>query len=127
MRAFKEIMEAPEYMNVMDMYSRIVDMPSERFWVSEERATLVMADIMRGRSIQSMGPNKREMFGEIYRRVQEMRREHPDWSLSEVTARVVAQPAPKFYLTPSSARVILGKIRNGWYEQRKRKYRHLFM
>lgn len=50
----------------------------------------------------------------------------PNMSLYECCVRVVNSPAPKFYMTPLSIRQTIYKIKRKWYEERKRKYRHLF-
>ena len=39
---------------------------------------------------------------------------------------VVGQPAPQFYLTPDSARVIVTKIKRRFYENNKKRLRHMF-
>ena len=127
MRAYKELVEKSRRIYLPDICKQLVNMPSERFWVSEERAAIVISDMLKGRSIDNMTRNKREMYEEIYRRVLALREERPDASITELVSDVVEGPAPKFYLTPKSAKVIISKIKSEWYERRKRKYRHLFM
>lgn len=99
---------------------RTVMSPTSRFWVSRERATLVMYGLLRGKGLDSMSRTRREMYGEIFRRVLAAREEHPDWTVADLTDYVVRQPAPRFYLTPKSAVVILCRIRNGWDARRQR-------
>lgn len=127
MRAYKELVEKSRRIYLPDICKQLVNMPSERFWVSEERAAIVISDMLKGRPIDNMTRNKREMYEEIYRRVLALREERPDASITELVSEVVEGPAPKFYLTPKSAKVIISKIKSEWYERRKRKYRHLFM
>lgn len=91
---------------------RTVMSPTSRFWVSKERATLVMYSILNGKSLDYMSESKQEMYSEIYRRLLVARQEHPDWAIADLTAYVVRQPAPRFYITPKSAIVILCGIRN---------------
>ncbi len=110
-----------------DLYRKVVEMPAQRFYVSEERASIVISNMYKGRSIAQMRPNKREMYEEIYRRVIELKKSRPDDSIYDLTFDVVQQPAPKFYLTSESARVLIHYIKKKWYEQRKKKYKHLFM
>lgn len=127
MRAYRQLVRECKHIYLPDICKQLVNMPSERFWVSEERAAIVISDMLKGRSIENMTRNKREMYEEIFSRVQAVRAEHPEMSLTEVVAQVVEGPAPKFYLTPKSAKVIISKIKSEWYARRKRKYRHLFM
>lgn len=101
------------------VYEAAVAMPSERFWVSEHRAAIVISDMLKGRSISKMKPNKQEMYREIFRRVCELRKKRPKATVFDLTLEVVDSPAPKFYLTPLSAKIIVNKIRRGWYDSRK--------
>ena len=101
-------------------------MPSLRFWVSPERAAIVIASIMKGDKLSYMRNNKREMFREIYKRAMEIRKKLPNLTILETASIVVEQPAPKFYLTPGYAEIIVGKIKKQCYERTKQRLRHLF-
>ena len=100
-----------------DVFKKIVDMPASRFWVSTPRAAVVIACIMRGDKLHYMRPNKREMFFEIYRRVIKLRLKYSDWSMPKLIETVIAQPAPKFYLAPGSARALILKARKQWFAE----------
>lgn len=108
----------------IDIYAATADMPSKRFWVSEERATLVVSSLIKGDRLEKMGKMKKEMYMEIYRRVLEARQRLPRESLYSLTFDVVNSPAPKFYLTPGSTKVIINHIKRGWYKERRQKLRH---
>lgn len=109
------------------IYAMTVQMPARRFWVSEERATVVISQMLRGKPLRRMRPNKRKMFAEIYRRVLLLMTEKPDEPIAHLVFEVVNSPAPKFYLTPSSAKIIICKIKRKWYEERKKKLRYMTM
>ena len=125
LRAYRQLIISAEYISMPLIYESVVMMPSSRFWVSEERAAIVIAAMMKGDKLLSMRPNKREMFVEIYRRAMTLKKECPQLSVLDVAFKVVRQPAPKFYLTPGSAKVIICKAKKEWYEERKRRLRHL--
>ena len=127
MRAYKHLMSTTRNIKMSEIYRQVVDMPSQRFWVSEERAAIVVSNMLKGRSIDQMRPNKREMFEEICSRVRELQKQRPDDSVYDLVFDVVGSPAPKFYLTPKTAKVLISRIKAQWYEKKKRKYRHLFM
>jgi len=127
MRAYREELRLHQGEPLMVVFRAAVNRPSQRFWVSEERAAIVVSAMTRGVKLEKMGANKREMYQEIYNRVMEARKRNPEESIYNLTFDIVNGPAPKFYLTPSSAKVIVHKIKKQWYEERKRKYRHLFM
>lgn len=107
-----------------DIYKAVVESPAKRFWVSDMRASVVVAAMMRGeRKHLRMRPLKREMFVEIYRRVLELRQQHPDWTTSALCAEVVTQPAPRFYLSAGSAKLIICKARKKWREEKLKRLR----
>ena len=43
----------------------------------------------------------------------------------ELCAKVIAQPAPKFYLTPGSAKVMVCKARKQWIQEKWKRLRLL--
>lgn len=124
MRAYKAQLASHENKDLQAVFNRVVEMPSKRFWVSEERAAIVISEMMRGKGLKVKGKVKREMYNEIYRRVMKLRAVHPDMSVYDLTFMVVTSSAPKFYLTPGSAKVIIHKVKKQWYEERKRRLRH---
>lgn len=118
LKAYREQVDSAKFIKLSEIGRKIVDSPSPRFWVSEERAAAVVSAIMRGKPVlDTMRPSKREMFVEIHRRVVKLKEKHPDWHLSELIYEVVNSPAPKFYMEASSALERLFKIRNGWYDE----------
>lgn len=120
MRAYDEYIQSCDYIRMPDVYNNIVNMPSRRFWVSDIRAALVISAMTRGEArLDKMCASKREMYEEIYRRVATMREKHPDKTTSELCAMVVIQPAPKFYLTPGSAKIMVCKARKEWIRRKQ--------
>ena len=126
MRVYRQCIESTDFISMPAIYEQVVSLPAERFWVSEERAAIVIASMMKGDNLERMRPNKREMFQEIYQRAMKLKEENPAMSIFDLAFATVRQPAPKFYLTPGSAKVIICKVKKQWYEERKRKLRHLF-
>jgi len=117
MRAYTEQIAGRREIILADVFSRVVEMPSKRFWVSEERAAIVISDMMRGKSLDKMRQKKREMFQEIYRRTMSILEKQPGMSVYDAVSVVVRSPAPQFYLTPQSARIIFYRIKKKWYER----------
>lgn len=121
LNAYFRYLKTCKHVSMPDVFKCVVNMPASRFWVSASRAAVVIASIMHGDRLCYMRPNKREMFFEIYRRVIELRHSHSNWSIPKLIEAVIAQPAPKFYLAPGSARVLILKARKQWFvEQSKR-------
>lgn len=94
--------------------------PTSRFWVTEQRTSIVINKMLRGVSIDNMSETRKEMYTEIHRRVCALKKEHPDWSVRKLVSVVIHQPAPKFYLTVDSAIIKLWKLRKLCREQRRK-------
>lgn len=123
LKAYREQVGTTRFVRLNEIGEKIVNSPSPRFWVSEERAAAVVSAIMRGKPVlKMMRPTKRAMFEEIHRRVVALKKKHPDWHLCQLVFEVVNSPAPKFYMEASSALERLFKIRNGWYDNGKGNY-----
>lgn len=124
MMAYDKYVSSCDYIRMPEVYNSIVNMPSRRFWVSDIRAALVIAAMFRGEAhLENMCHSKREMYEEIFRRVKTLREQHPGMTISELCAIVVMQPAPKFYLTPGSAKIMVCKARKEWTRRKQQRLR----
>lgn len=119
MRAYRHHAALMRRIDARELGRRVVNSPSARFWVSAERATVVVSQLLRGLPVlQSMRRPKREMFEEIFRRYLSLRRSMPSARIIDVVAAVVDSPAPKFYMAPRSAIETIYKIKSGFYERK---------
>lgn len=94
-----------------ELFGRAAKRPASRFWVSELRAAEVVSAMMRGVAPDNMMPQKLKMYEEILRRVEGIRARKPGHPLSDAVFEAVNSPAPEFYLTDDSARVIIYRLR----------------
>ena len=128
MRAYDEYIATCKQIKMSEVYAAIVNMPSKRFWVSDIRAALVVSAMIRGVAhLDKMCPTRREMFEEIYRRVIRLKKRMPQKTIIELTAIVVAQQAPKFYLNPGSAKIYVCKARKEWMRRKKQKLQRFLL
>lgn len=111
MRAFQQELAGRPHIQLPEVLNAVVSSPSKRFWVTSERAAIVIYNMMKGDELEHMRPLKRKMFREIYRRVMKLKANYPQLSIPILTEQVVAEPAPEFYITPGSAKVIISRIR----------------
>ena len=111
MRAFQQELAGRPHILLPEVLNAVVSSPSKRFWVTSERAAIVIYNMMNGDELEHMLPLKRKMFREIYRRVMKLKANYPQLSIPILTEQVVAEPAPEFYITPGSAKVIISRIR----------------
>jgi hypothetical protein len=124
MKVYDDYIASCKYIRMPEVYNKIVNMSSSRFWVSDIRAALVVSAIIRGEAkLDDMRPLKREMYEEIYRQVIILQKESPGLRVSELCAKVVVQPAPKFYLTAGSAKMMICKARKQWIAEKMKRLR----
>ncbi len=117
MRVYRARLAEADYIVMPDIFARVADSPSSRFWVSEERAAVVVSAMLANRRLPPMRRNKREMFNEIFRRYRAAHDADPTRPMFEVVADIVNAPAPKFYLTPRTVGEFIYRIKSGWYDK----------
>lgn len=118
MRAYRYLVEHMPVIGVEALGEAIAEMPSARFWISEERAAVVISQILRGKDVLAgMRPTKREMFEELLRRYLRLADCMPGAKPFVIVSKIVNSPAPKFYMSPRTATETIYKIKNGFYEQ----------
>lgn len=116
-KAYRHALANTTYIDLRKVCRKVADTPCFRFWVSEERAFCIISEIYKGRYVlDNMKPLKREMYIEIFKRVDALRRDNPNVPLYDLVFSVVNSPAPKFYMTPESIIVIIWRIKNGHYK-----------
>lgn len=123
MRIYQEELSKAGYIVMPKIFEQVANSPCSRFWVSEERAAIVISTLLAGKVIPNMRKNKREMFDEIFRRFLIARKQYPEKSIYALAIMVVNQPAPKFYMTPRTVGELIYRIKNGWYEKQFNRYK----
>lgn len=122
MKAYKTALRECKQICITEIANKVVNTPCSRFWVSEERATMVCSAIMQGKPIlDTMRSTKREMFMEIYKRVLELQKQQPDEKIFSLVVQAVNSPAPKFYMRPRCAMQIIYNVKNGFYDKQFRR------
>lgn len=118
MCAYRHQISKVKFINMYEIAQSVVNMPANRFWVSTERATIIVSALFAGKRLPgNMRATKKEMFMEIFNRVKELMIKSPGSRISHLVAMVVHSPAPKFYMLPRSAMDIIYKIKNGHYDR----------
>ena len=117
-RVYREKLAEAEYVIMPKILEQVANSPCSRFWVSEERAAIVVSSMLAKKKLHNMRQNKREMFEEIFRRFLLLQRQCPKASIYELAIKVVNQPAPKFYMTPRTVGELIYRIKNGWYDRK---------
>ena len=76
-KVYSLIVDGCDKIDLQKVFGQLVNMPSKRFWVTPDRAAIVIHSMMRGDTLQNMRPTKREMFQELYRRVMLLKEKYP--------------------------------------------------
>lgn len=63
-----------------------------------------------------MTPERKRMFNDIIKSIEEQESKYPDKPLKYIIEDVLDMPAPEFYLKPTSAKIILH------YERKRQKH-----
>lgn len=113
-RAYRLCLGKVDVISMPEIYEMISREPASRFWVSEQRAAIVLSHMLGGGSISNMRPAKQEMFRELFERFCRLRQKHPDWTIITLAAHVVNQPAPRFYFSPSTIGEYIRQIKKTW-------------
>ncbi len=90
-----------------DVLQNTVSHPARRFYISARRAKEMILDIRAGKDV-TMSSNKKKMIDEIMQRLEE-RENESDKPILHLLEQILDEPAPEFYLKPTSAKVILCK------------------
>lgn len=123
MRVYQDKLSKAGYIVMPEIFEQVANSSCSRFWVSEERAAIVISSLLAGKILPNMRKNKREMFDEIFRRFLIVRERYPEKSIYALAIMVVNQPAPKFYMTPRTVGELIYRIKNGWYDKQFNRYR----
>jgi len=119
--AFRSLLAQAKRVNTKEIFKQLVEMPCSRFWVSPERATQVVYRLQRGDALNDKSyATKKAMFMEIFQRTMRIKKREPSRQIPDIVSEVVCQRAPRFYLTPESARVILIQAKKQWKEEQQK-------
>lgn len=105
LRAYRQIVRSSTLNTQKEALLMTINSLSSRFWVTAECATKAIYRLRGGDSLPEMKKHRREMFLEIYRRYNsyKAKKEFINKSIIYICTFIVEEPAPKFYLTVSTA------------------------
>lgn len=115
----KYLNESPNIV-VSRMLVDIVNSPSSRFWITEQRAAIVLGQMRRGDTFPDAYPQKRAMYRELYRRAEKIWIDSPSMSVYSVASLVVEQPAPSFYMSTTLCNLIISRAKKRECLKRKK-------
>lgn len=85
--------------------------PASRYFVSEQRASIVLRHIMNNRApLETMTETKNRLFRHLYVKYKALKSENPEATHEELVVMACASPAQEFYITHKTAIEILSCI-----------------
>lgn len=97
---FRSLADRSGCIDLSEISRQIALLPAPRFWVSEERAFVVLSEFRRGHPLPAnMRPTKRRMYIEILRRFLLLAAVR-DQSSRQLISEIINSPAPEFYMEP---------------------------
>lgn len=104
---FRKILGDVKLINLSRIFAEVASSPASRFFVSEDRAAVVIRYHLRHGEWNVKGAQRIRMFSEIESRVLEILQSNPGTRFEDAVYDAVNSPAPGFFLTPRSCRTIL--------------------
>ena len=109
---FRKLLDTKDVIILNDILTLTVNSPAKRFYVSADRVYGVLVRwASTGVVTRLITPERQEMFEDLYKIVAELRKEQPTIPLLHIIERAIEYPAPKFYIKPDSAKIILCKYK----------------
>lgn len=124
MQTYFSLLSSKAHIIPSEIYREVAAAPSPRFWVSDTRTAVVLAKLETGGDLGRMLPLKREMFLELHRRFRAARGKDSKSSNIELITQIISQPAPCFYLTPGTVKVMVCKLKKKWFMRKNQRLRH---
>lgn len=104
--------------NATGLIQKVINSTASRYWVSSERASVVINKLEKGESISYMKPNKIRFYSELYKEFCSYREKHPGMPKKHIVEIVVTYPAPCFGMTQRVASNIIRKMRRKCQEEK---------
>lgn len=105
--SFRRHIHEASFIDLDVIFRKVASSPASRFFISEQRANLIIADKRRSGAWNVRNPQRLEMLREIERIANTLFRSGRYTRFADAIFDAVNSPAPSFYLTPRSARTII--------------------
>jgi hypothetical protein len=107
-----------------EAYERMVREPAPRYYVTPKQACQVISPMLRGdfEMVNMMLPVRRAMYYSLFDEVVRLseKRDFIGRGLMHIMREAVNRPAPRFFISPSRAKIIRGWLKGGLYDDEGR-------
>lgn len=112
--AFYRMFKSMGHMHINEIHKAAIDSPAPRFYVSYNAASRAYNSMLKGLAV-SKNPIKAQMYDIIFHKVSALLDKNKSLSLKEALNIVLESPAPSFFISYNSARMIL----TAWNKQKR--------
>lgn len=114
---YRKLAKQSAVINIAKISNIISNSPAPRFWVSEERATIVVSAMLTGRADKYLPAStrnlKKRMFEDICNKVVCIMEENQDATIANAVWLAVNSRAPQYYMCPRTiADIIYNQIKS---------------
>lgn len=113
MQAYRKELAECKYIKMDEIYRKVAKCSCSRYWVTEERATIAVSNMLNGRGVCSSDA-KGAMYKDIFNRYLLLKKIHPNRPISWIVRLIVNSEAPEFYISPSRVKSILNRAKHRW-------------
>lgn len=110
---YRKMIAKCRYIRVKEIMALIVKEPAPRYWISEQRATSIVKQYIKGiKPPENHSPKlHKRLYDSLYQRYLQERAKRPDDTIYMIMFDVVNSPAPESFITPQSAEILLSRYR----------------
>lgn len=108
--------------NATGLIQKVINSTASRYWVSSERACVVINKLERGESIGYMKPDKMRFYNELYKEFCAYREKHAGMPKKHIVEIVITYPAPCFGISPRVANNIIRKMKRKCMEEKVKRF-----
>ena len=119
---YKRGLEEGRFTSIRSASEWISRQPAPCFYISPEAAYKYIGWVRARRSLMNFNASQRRMIRRLYSDYNKYLSDHPDTKRSciDIMDELVQRPAPEFYMSPGSIKVVLleeiAKVKKRWQE-----------
>jgi len=97
--------ENKPYISVADIAAKAIHVEAESYYLTTKQIITIIQTMRFNRNFKIR--RKANLYGDIFTRYLDIKKKHPNYSVSKIAKMIDAEKAPRFYLTANSAKKLL--------------------
>jgi len=107
---------------ITGLIQKVINSNASRYWVSSERACVVINKLEKGESINYMKANKIRFYKALYKEFCTFRETHPEMPKKHIVEIVITHPAPCFGMSQRVAGNIIRRMKKKCREEKVKRF-----